>query len=406
MSLLKPIWFSVLFGGGGIAYLLRDLFDTALAAGSVDGTTAEPTGAYTRNTTDTSGTGVLITAGKLRIVGDGTWNHEGVRWTPGITREAGRVIGMVLDLNVSGAGNAQGILTDRTDVNIPNNMSLVFDNTGIAFARRTSAGTSPAINIAGLTDVTWYYILRANGRFVLYDDGSNVHLLWWDDWDNTATLYPFLTVRNASYIVESDELLIPQNYFNIASYVSAADSFDRANGTLGNTDGAVLAEGGGDGVAWTADDGTWAIATNVATCSALSGGIGIATIDNGETDVLIECALTRSGDDVGVVARYMDSNNYLIAYTDGTNAVVAEVVSGTPNTLITAAVTYSAGASIRINVNGSNVMLYYNELYVGEDTGINAALTGTQHGLYTTNIGNSLDDFVCMPRIGYEAIRP
>jgi len=393
--------------GTGVSYLLRDDF-TDTAAAPIGATRAATPGPGTLNITDTAGTRVSVASGVLSLVGNGGWNQAGFWYTPAITRGAGVTVRMKI-ASGAGAGAGEIMLTSSQDANFLgySNLGVETESSGSFRARRTSGATSPPINILSRLVGAWYNVLRVNGRYILHDDGANVDLLWWDDWSSTATLYLGATHLSSGFQINFDDVAVPETaLFDIGSLAIASDSFNRANGSLGNTDGAGHEEGnGGSGAAWTAQSGTWGITSNKAQASALGSGIAVATATSSTEDVLIECDLVRSGGVVGIVARWEDSNNYLRAYHDGTNAVLQEVVSGTATTRITAAATYAANASIRLHLRGQRAMLYYNDLYVGTYGTTITSVSGTAHGLYTTDTGNTHDNLIVFGSNGYNAIR-
>jgi hypothetical protein len=76
---------------GDITWLLRDDFLTNIAAGSVDGTPAEP-GPGTRAVTDT-GNDLSISGGELVVIGNNAWGDPEIHYdTPVITREPGLLL--------------------------------------------------------------------------------------------------------------------------------------------------------------------------------------------------------------------------------------------------------------------------------------------------------------------------
>ena len=106
--------------------------------------------------------------------------------------------------------------------------------------------------------------------------------------------------------------------------------------------------GPGSDLTWTQQVGAWTVATGKANASALSGGKALATVPATLTpDLLIAAALTRSAGVVGLVVRYTDTSNYVVAYHDGTNAKLDQVVAGVTTNKISAAATYSASAILR-----------------------------------------------------------
>ena len=135
----------------------------------------------------------------------------------------------------------------------------------------------------------------------------------------------------------------------------------------------------------------------MASASALSGGLAIATAPCGTPDVLLEAALTRSAGVVGLCARYQASTDYLIAYHNGTNAKLDKVVAGITTNLVSAAATYSASAVMRLILSGTEARLFYNDLAVGGLVTVPSS-TQTEHGLYTTDTGNTFDNAVAWAR--------
>jgi hypothetical protein len=95
-----------------------------------------------------------------------------------------------------------------------------------------------------------------------------------------------------------------------------------------------------------------------------------------------------------MVARYADYDNCLLAYHDGTNAVLVQRLAASASTLITGAATYAASAALRLWTDGQSARLYYNNALVGTTSSIDATLTNVKCGLYSTNVANTLDNFV------------
>jgi hypothetical protein len=180
----------------------------------------------------------------------------------------------------------------------------------------------------------------------------------------------------------------------------ACDSFDRAGATLGLTDGGANTDAttGGDGLAWVAQSGTWATSGGQAVCSALSGGVGIATVETGMANALLDCVPSRAGGVVGLVIGYVDASNYIVAYHDGTNVKLDKVVAGVTTPVATAAIAYVAGARLMARRVGNNIYVAYNNTGValqGSTVADAALVSATKHGLYTTNVGNGISDLLC-----------
>lgn len=378
----------------GMSYLLRDEFVTDRAAGAVNGTLSEPSG-HTRTVTDTESK-LSISGGALTFLGGKASPAQG---DPGfwiskaITREKGRIFLSTITLPATNKSLFIGFDTNTTAGGIAPNLNF-YSDASIYSNSSTKVGTYTA------TTYQTVIALRSSGSMKFIKGGAytNWTLLWSDLTGSDATLYA--TIGNYSAAFTADSFRVPAQLWIPAPL--ASDSFNRDNGGLGITDGAGHAEttglgSGGSGLAWTDSVGTWAISTNKAMCSALDGGVGIATVDVGTQNVVYKAALTRSAGEVGVVIRYTDANNYIRAYHDGTNAVLVKVVAGTPTTKITGAAAYAAGADILPVADGSYLALYYNNVLVGSVT--DAALpTGTRVGIYTTDTGNSIDNPIAYAR--------
>lgn len=154
---------------------------------------------------------------------------------------------------------------------------------------------------------------------------------------------------------------------------------------------------GGSQRAWTQQTGFWTVQSNTAEVSNLISSLAIATVDAGSKDVVVSAKLTRSAGEVGIVARYLDDDNYLRAFHDGTNVKLMQRVGAAQSTLFSAARAYAAGTILRLVVSGQRACLTYNDVSVNaQPTPVSAGLTATNHGLYSTDAGNTADDFCVM----------
>jgi len=137
---------------------------------------------------------------------------------------------------------------------------------------------------------------------------------------------------------------------------------------------------------WTVDQGAAEIVQSYAQFTALDGnGIGIATVPTGSVNVSVECTVSRSAGNPGVVLRYTNSDNYLYAMYDGTNCKLIERVAGSETTRATHAAAFIS--TVRVDVYNNNGRLYCNNELIGATAAI-GPLTGNKHGIYTTNTGN------------------
>jgi|SRR5580765_3318327 len=103
----------------------------------------------------------------------------------------------------------------------------------------------------------------------------------------------------------------------------SADSFNRANGAAGSTDGA----GSLDPKTWTTQSGTWAIDTNQ--LSTTGTVPAILTCDLATADV--DITYTHVVSDVngqGIICRFSDTSNYVFLNGDTTQLRLQKLVAG------------------------------------------------------------------------------
>lgn len=388
-----------------ITWLLRDDFTTDLAAGSVNGTAAEP-GPGTRGVVDPAVAG-YIQNGQFWMppsVGDIRLHYNDAAFSP--DAQPGRISLMQFE----GQGRLGGYFG--------------WDNAATGdinrWATRLNANDVHCyINAVLRAKPDGYAVLPVGQMWTIWWIPRTTGCHWFMDTPNTP--YPWLCHVNrdtaaAAYnwigcnqIGNTDDWSIhtirqaDDDWLWLPAPI-ASDSFDRANGAMGNTDGAghqesgadPLMGGGGDGVAWTDSIGTTQINANEASASALVGGIAMATVDPGIPDISMICELaTHVGGNIGLVFRYTDSNNYAIAYMDGANLVIDEVVGGVLNNLASYVVAWVANEDMFISVTGQQISLTWRTTYISPINTLHASLTGTRCGLYSTNVGNFHDDFVC-----------
>ncbi len=381
------------------AYDLQDQFTTNRATGAVNGTSAEPTGG-TRTVTDTESK-LSIASGALTFVGGKTSPAYGDPRIvyPSIQRAAGKTFLADVDYSVSNKDSYVGLSTSATPGN-PANANVEVDinpqSNGTLYSYLASSTTFANLGSYTATSYKIATVLRSSGAFYFMKGGAftNWTLMYIQSQGNTAALYPAIVNRNS--VFTADNIRIPT-----ATWLPTPLASDGFSGAT--TDGMGHAEAnGGSGLAWTNTIGTWQSSSNVASATALSGGIAARTLDAGNADVLIDVAPARSAGNAGIVFRYQDSSNYLIAYHDGTNVHLDTVIAGVTASKINAAKAYSAGAVMRIIAEGSSISLYYNDAKIGLTQTISNFSTKTIHGLYTTDTGNTFDNFVVWPRSGYD----
>jgi hypothetical protein len=88
----------------------------------------------------------------------------------------------------------------------------------------------------------------------------------------------------------------------------------------------------------------------------------------------------------GVVAKYSDASNYVMAWHDRTNIYLDKVVAGVPTNLITSATAYGAGQVIKINfVDANTAQLFYNGVQIGANQDVTTVPVGKWAGLFGTD---------------------
>lgn len=262
MGVPTLLWFRPPKGSfypSSIKYLYRDDFNGTLAAGAVNGTACTP-GPGTRKIIDTAGNlhsisgGSLIFAGRTGSADPGYWINNTV------ARTFGRfVVAHVLSQN---AGNRVELGWNElnTGVNSTNNMYFVGGN--IQFrGLGVTIGTYTA-NVDNYVAV----VLRSTGAY-LFAKSSDVYsnrwtLLWVDVARNDANVYPYIGVRsgwgaNNNY---HNFIRVPQALYIVP--ILAYDTFTRANGAIGSTEGTGPDGQGAAIQTWTG--ATWTVSSNAA----------------------------------------------------------------------------------------------------------------------------------------------
>lgn len=375
------------------AFVLADEFTDTVASGAVNGTTATPTG-QTRTVTDTAVGGKLsVGSGKATSSGAKAFGDPLLVYASSFARLAGKVLfGTLTIKSVAGQEMLFGWSSSSAGTAATHKFYQA-SGTNLQYFNG-AVRTVGALTLGGIYQVA--LVLRATGCFLFVKGGTqypNWTLVWNDKASSSATpLYAAWedwTGDSSSF----DKLRIPTNAVTVTPL--ASDAFTRTDGSLGNTGGGGSEESGGSGLAWTAQLGTWGIATNKAASSALDGtaNISVATVNAGNANVFIEAVATRSAGTSGIIARYTNSSNYIKCVHNGTNLQVIEVVNGTPNTLINAAATYGATNRMMLSLNGTKVRVYYNEALIGSEA-TTAVTTGNNHGLFTDDTGATFDNFV------------
>lgn len=256
----------ILSGGGGIRWLLRDEFTTALGAGSVNGTAAEP-GPGTRTVTDTGSK--LSLSGGLAV-----WNGTQSAGDPRVMYGAvTRGVGIVL---ISRHNTDGGVSRGRQSAGFSssaNTMDAGWYDTGSGFRpKANNAAVGVNFYTPGATPEVCYFatVLRSQGAYFFGNWAVGTSGIWKLQWmgpaGTAATLYPYLTTRTdgngpVDFIRMPEELWLPTSL--------AYDTFARADGALGST--LITGPDGQPCTARTWTGATWAISSEKAVNTPVAG---------------------------------------------------------------------------------------------------------------------------------------
>lgn len=368
-------------------YLINDTFTTARSAGAVNGTRAEP-GPGVRTATD-GNSKLSISGGAAVFATGGVGAGDPGLYYGGFTRVAGLIV--LMALTPSAANFQVGWETNRI-ASIGHGWRFAGSNTLQAFVNGSpltvGAWAANAQDIAIAARVSGCF-------FFLKPNGGNWTLYWISTSGSQATLLPSAVAEISAGAASPDRVLVPAALWLPAPL--ASDGFS----VWGTTDGQGHAEGvaggvgaGGLGRLWTANVGSWSVSGGAAVAS-LTGGRAIATVDCGKADVIVTAKLTGGANSAAVLARYTSESDYVELRHTGANVQLVKVVATANTTLINTAISFVAGAEIRLICDGQKFRAFYNDAAVGsEQTIADASLaSGTKVGLRSANASNTFDDF-------------
>jgi hypothetical protein len=156
------------------------------------------------------------------------------------------------------------------------------------------------------------------------------------------------------------------------------------------------------GNGWGASAGTWTVsgANDRVETGATTAA---AAIDSGQTAVDVEAdfIFDATTDDAGLVVRYQNISNFMLAFLDNTNNAVHiyKRDGGTFTSLASTAMALGAGTyNLRVTVDASNNY----EVFVDDVSKVTVTdathSTQTSVGIYNSNDGNlAIDNFQCQP---------
>jgi len=162
----------------------------------------------------------------------------------------------------------------------------------------------------------------------------------------------------------------------------SADSFNRANGAVGSTDGA----GSLDPLAWTANAGTWAISSNQLNASVLGAGPSVAVITCNLATANVDLSLTHGPNDVngwGIVCRFSDMSNYVYLLGSSTTMLqLTKVVAGSSSAISGSFNVVNVGDVLRLVAVGNSFFVYHNGVLQGSSPYTDSFNnTATKHGI-------------------------
>lgn len=223
------------------SYLVNDEFTTALPAGSVNGSSAEP-GPGTRSVNDVENI-ISTTGGELILGAQATPAHaeESLVLNTGISRQIGRVLFGKFMLLPGSHDLGPLYFTNSLIPNVAGDSSLghYMRIGGNGLSIRSGGMGAVNSSVGSITTGVYYQlaaVLRTRGVYWLIKGGTeypNWTLLWQDTYDTDILLYPG-TAYSYSGSMKSDYIRVPETLWT--PYVLAYDTFARADGSLGNTE--------------------------------------------------------------------------------------------------------------------------------------------------------------------------
>jgi hypothetical protein len=390
-----------------VPYDLNDEFITADDAPVASPRTCEP-GPGALTLVETDGTWA-VSGGNLDFTAQSTpaWGDQGF-YGDAVARVAGRMFMTVLNPSATNKEMWFGwSVNQRVTSDFPADGAAMagFHSTSTPLRLRNDDKyiTLSTVNYSTSTDYNVAIILRSAGSFIYMKGGAYTDwsLLYVEDTDSTATLYPVVSVKNHSG--SFDDFRIPS-----LPYIPtplAYDTFTRDDSdSLGSTETTGPDGQGCVARAWTESNGDWDIISNKAqnVGSAPGGASWVLSTDVTDSDMFVECVQqsTSASGDMGIVWRYTDNDNLWAALGsvasntwilyERTTGTWNNRTSGTPT--LSATTDYNLKASVAGNVH--NVWLDdANHLTYTSVSHITATKAGIRSGL----ANNKVDSFTSWP---------
>jgi hypothetical protein len=385
-----------------ISYHVCDTFKTARIAGTVNGTSCEP-GPGHRVVSDITGTGVFIDSFAC-ATGDLTIGNEGFYLDSIIPRENGRVIVTEVK-NFSPLASYYIGLSDAATLNQSYHLyNMLFMNDYVnAYTTSNAASTALMNGVQANKRYKIAIVLRSAGRRIFYRDTTDDwQLLYMDTRNNNLENYfAFSTFQVRKTGVRS--IKCPKKLYSVLPV--ASDAFNRSDRVPDSTDGLGHAEGdGGADVDWTQQISGWHIVDQKLKCD--SAYASIATVDVGAKDTYCSVRMTRNAGFCGFALRYKDADNYVTAYLQSDSVKIDKKIDGTTTNVSKKPRTFVAGAQLIARWTDNKLWLIYNDTLADTTSLItDAAIVGeTDFGLYSTDSGNTFDDFYAFKTRGYTSL--
>lgn len=238
------------------SYTLNDQFTTDLAAGAVNGTSAEPTGG-TRTVVDTNSK-LSIAGGQLSFATGGASNTNPALNYSSVSRVAGKVL--YGEINHTSGYPEFGFTSSLYGQ--PNSGFVWYGTNGDIRIYNAGLGSALGSFISG-TNYKYVVVLRSAGAYYYVKGGvyTNWTLLGISSTENAATLYPgFSAYTGTANVFTADNIRIPTSTWLPTPL--AYDTFTRADGAIGSSETTGPDSQTTPGLSWTGS--TWTIATNKA----------------------------------------------------------------------------------------------------------------------------------------------
>lgn len=160
--------------------------------------------------------------------------------------------------------------------------------------------------------------------------------------------------------------------------VTAGDSFNRANGSLGTSD---------TGHTWTVNSGTATITSNAAQATSTA----VATISSLTADGAVQLRVSTASSTCRVRFRWADSSNYWEWGNNTAASRLTKVVAGTSTTLFEATEGIAVGDVFAAVFSGSTITIYKNGVRKSTITD-SANSSNTAHG-FQIGTNAAIDDW-------------